>query len=472
MRHRRPDVARALAGVPDGEPVIVLAHDPDVFPFVPARVALTVCGHTHGGQIAIPLVRRPVIPSRHGERFARGHIVEHGRHLLVEHGPGHERPADPAVRAARADRARIAPGAAMTERRLLTIPISHFCEKARWALERAGLAYREERHVQGVNRIVSKRRRRPRDAARAGLRDRRAGGVRGDPALRRRAPARSRGGCSRTAQEEIAALCRELDAGLGPDGRRLMYAHMLPRKDFMLEFNDVGVPRWEDVMMRRLWPVVARWGAAELEVRDDTLEQDRPRVLAAFDAIAARLEDGRPYLFGERFTAADLTFAALAAAVVAAARVRHAAAAARRAPGAGRARRRGLPRAPGGRIRAADVPRPSPGRGRLISIVGAMPDVLRPLFDQVVIKELEPDRMRKSGLLVPEGTADVPPNEGIVLAAGDGPPDLPDFKMPVKPGDHVVFPRSAGVWVEVEDERLLVCRVREILGVIEDGTTR
>ena len=99
-----------------------------------------------------------------------------------------------------------------------------------------------------------------------------------------------------------------------------------------------------------------------------------------------------------------------------------------------------------------------------------VPDVLRPLFDQVVIKELEPDRMRRSGLLVPEGTSDVPPNEGIVLAAGGGPPELPDFKMPVKPGDHVVFPRSAGVWVEIEDERLLVCRVREILGVIEtDG---
>ena len=73
-----------------------------------------------------------------------------------------------------------------------------------------------------------------------------------------------------------------------------------------------------------------------------------------------------------------------------------------------------------------------------------MPDALRPLFDQVVIKELEPERMRKSGLLVPQGTHDLPPNEGIVLAAGDGPPDLPDFKMPVRPGDHVVFPRSAG----------------------------
>jgi uncharacterized protein len=88
VRYRRPDLARALAPVPANEPVIVLAHDPDVFPFVPSWVALTVSGHTHGGQVAIPLVRRPFIPSRHGERFARGHIVEHGRHLMVSSGLG------------------------------------------------------------------------------------------------------------------------------------------------------------------------------------------------------------------------------------------------------------------------------------------------------------------------------------------------------------------------------------------------
>jgi uncharacterized protein len=88
VRFRRPDVARALAGIPAHEPVIALAHDPDVFPFVPARVALTVSGHTHGGQVAIPYVRRPFVPSRHGERFARGHIVEHGRHLVVGAGLG------------------------------------------------------------------------------------------------------------------------------------------------------------------------------------------------------------------------------------------------------------------------------------------------------------------------------------------------------------------------------------------------
>ena len=40
--------------------------------------------------------------------------------------------------------------------------------------------------------------------------------------------------------------------------------------------------------------------------------------------------------------------------------------------------------------------------------------------------------------------------------------------MPVRPGDHVVFPASAGVWVEVEEERLLVCRVGQLLGVLEE----
>jgi chaperonin GroES len=40
--------------------------------------------------------------------------------------------------------------------------------------------------------------------------------------------------------------------------------------------------------------------------------------------------------------------------------------------------------------------------------------------------------------------------------------------MPVRPGDHVVLPASAGVWVDVEEERLLVCRVSQLLGVLEE----
>ena len=69
---------------------------------------------------------------------------------------------------------------------------------------------------------------------------------------------------------------------------------------------------------------------------------------------------------------------------------------------------------------------------------------LRPLFDRVVVKELEPDRVRQSGLLVPGGSNEPPPQHGIVLAVGPGLDwwEHVGVQMPVKPGDHVVFPAS------------------------------
>ena len=99
---------------------------------------------------------------------------------------------------------------------------------------------------------------------------------------------------------------------------------------------------------------------------------------------------------------------------------------------------------------------------------------LRPLFDRVVVKELEPDRIRQSGLLVPAGTHEPPPQHGIILAVGPGLDwwEGAGIGMPVKRGDHVVFPASAGAWVEVDEERLLVCRVGELLGVLESDDSR
>src|ERR671937_1661651 len=96
---------------------------------------------------------------------------------------------------------------------------------------------------------------------------------------------------------------------------------------------------------------------------------------------------------------------------------------------------------------------------------------LRPMFDRVVIKELDQDRMRRSGLVVPPGTDDPPPQHGIVLAIGPGLDwwEQAGVEMPIQPGDHVVFPASAGVWVEIDEERLLVCRVHELLGILESA---
>jgi glutathione S-transferase len=203
-------------------------------------------------------------------------------------------------------------------RRLITIPISHFCEKARWALERAGLEYTEERHIQGVHRVLA----------------RRAGGGETVPVLvapegvyaeseqivsyadeslpeeLRLFPA------DQSLRREVESLSRWLDAGLGPEGRRLMYAHMFDQRQLMLKVNNQGVPAWERRMMTALWPLMVRVASHVLAIGPETIREDEPRVLHALDTIAERLSDGRPYLTGDRFTAADLTFAALSAAVL------------------------------------------------------------------------------------------------------------------------------------------------------------
>lgn len=83
------DLGAAMSAVTsDAEPVLLLTHNPDLFPMVPARVALTIAGHTHGGQVRLPWIGAPVVPSRFGQRFAAGHIVEDGRHLFVATGVG------------------------------------------------------------------------------------------------------------------------------------------------------------------------------------------------------------------------------------------------------------------------------------------------------------------------------------------------------------------------------------------------
>jgi len=85
---RKPSPAAALAQIPPGAAVVALTHNPDVFADLPARIALTVAGHTHGGQVRLPWLGRLVVPSDHGERYAAGHIVENGRHLFVTTGVG------------------------------------------------------------------------------------------------------------------------------------------------------------------------------------------------------------------------------------------------------------------------------------------------------------------------------------------------------------------------------------------------
>ena len=111
-------------------------------------------------------------------------------------------------------------------------------------------------------------------------------------------------------------LSRRLDDRLGPRGRRLMYINMLGERDLMLRFNNNGVPRWEDRAMRLAFPLAARWAAKELGITPGIETDDEAAVWQEFDFVAELLSDGRSHLCGDRFTAADLTFAALSASII------------------------------------------------------------------------------------------------------------------------------------------------------------
>jgi predicted MPP superfamily phosphohydrolase len=88
---RKSDAKAAVQSVPAGAPHLLLVHEPDVFEsFARLQVSpnLTLAGHTHGGQVWLPLLGRRVVPSEFGERYAYGHVVENGLDLFVTSGVG------------------------------------------------------------------------------------------------------------------------------------------------------------------------------------------------------------------------------------------------------------------------------------------------------------------------------------------------------------------------------------------------
>ncbi len=199
---------------------------------------------------------------------------------------------------------------------LITIPISHFCEKARWALDRAGLPYTERAHVQVFHYLPAMWAAGSRTVP-VLIHDDGVLGQSADilrwidgqlPEERRLIPA----GWG----AEITALEAELGEGLGVDGRLWMYQHLLPRPDLARRYGVTGVPGWQRASMGLAYPVVSRFIRHYLAVTPQAADAALGRVERVFDDIALRLSDGRRYLLADRFTAADLTFAALAAAVL------------------------------------------------------------------------------------------------------------------------------------------------------------
>lgn len=201
--------------------------------------------------------------------------------------------------------------------RLITIPMSHYCEKARWGLAHAGVAYVEEAHLQ----VFHYRAIRPyNDTGMVPVLVGEGGAVsdsttilqfldRRLPEERRLYPASQRA--------EVEALEEDFDTRLGIETRRWVYHRWmdLPTR-IVLRTAAQGTPAWQRALGPVLFPVMRAYLRRHLSISRANVDAGMPTIEAAFDDVARRLADGRPYLLGDRFTAADLTFACMAAPVL------------------------------------------------------------------------------------------------------------------------------------------------------------
>ena len=201
---------------------------------------------------------------------------------------------------------------------LVTLPISHFCEKARWALDRAGVAYVERRHMQIIHQFAA----------------RLAGGGKSVPVLKTGdgvfaqshdimvyadsflpEPARLY-----PADKTQRAEVRRARAALRRGARRRGTALALPRGLQGRQAVRVVQPDRGATWERLAFPFVVAPAKIYinrfLDIDDATAARALELVDEELDAVADLLSDGRAYLTGERFTAADLAFAALSAPLI------------------------------------------------------------------------------------------------------------------------------------------------------------
>jgi len=196
---------------------------------------------------------------------------------------------------------------------LITIPVSHYCEKARWALDRVGLPYVEQPHVPLIHRLATQRN---------------TGGtvpvlVHGTTRLIDSTPIvvhadAARGGNllyprDAALRKEVEALEEQFDSDLGPHTRRWAYAQLLPDTKLLRTLWSRGAPTSEATLLTMIAPLVRRLVTAGYKITPESAERSLERVRSVFRQMNERLSEGRRFLSGDRFTAADLTFAALAA---------------------------------------------------------------------------------------------------------------------------------------------------------------
>ncbi|MEZ4428637.1 MAG: glutathione S-transferase, partial [Nannocystaceae bacterium] len=206
----------------------------------------------------------------------------------------------------------------MTVPRLITIAFSHFCDKARWALEHAGVPYTEDVHMPMLHWWATLR----------------AGAGRTVPALvtadgviadsseivawahARAQPGRGLYPEDPAARSEAEALEDRFDEKLGPATRRWAYGQLLGDRAVVRALVVHDAPAWERRLAPAYVPVFASLVRRGLNINPPAVRRSFDRIEEIFAEVGDRLRDGRRFLVGDRLSVADLTFATLAAPAV------------------------------------------------------------------------------------------------------------------------------------------------------------
>lgn len=206
--------------------------------------------------------------------------------------------------------------------KLLSIRISHYNEKARWAMDRFAVSYQEEgympmfhmlpvwRKVRGSGQNHSDRLSTPYSTPVLVTDD---GQLYCDSSaiVRYISERYSTPGTSLYPTPEAAELEAYYDNKLGPHTRRMAYFHALPNVALMRAIAQSNVGEKQSKWFSRMYPLIRSFIQKALKITEKESKRSLERVHQVFGEVAEQISDGRPYLLGEQFTAADLAFACM-----------------------------------------------------------------------------------------------------------------------------------------------------------------
>lgn len=197
--------------------------------------------------------------------------------------------------------------------RLVTIPQSHYAEKARWALDLTGIAYVEQPHAPIFHLLATV----PRGGRSVPVLIGHAGSFVDSTEILMHLDEVAGAGIlyptDAALRRSVVELEERFDEGLGPHTRRWGYFQLLPHARLVRSIMARGVPGPERFLLPAAFPLIRLVIRTVLRITPEGAARSLERIRTTFQEVGELLKDGRRYLVGDRLTAADIAFASLAA---------------------------------------------------------------------------------------------------------------------------------------------------------------